>query len=70
MHEELKREFEKGIQDRELAFHELSNRKRFRDEYTQTFAYKIERLVKLAYPSFNDEARQAIAKDYFVKVCR
>ena len=45
----------------------LSNRKRFRDESAQTFAYKIEQLVKLAYPSFNDEACQTIAKDYFVK---
>ena len=65
--EELKREFEKGNQDRELAVHELSNRKRFCDESAQTFAYKIEQLVKLAYPSFNDEARQTIARDYFVK---
>ena len=65
--EGLKREFEKGNRDRELAVHELSNHKRFRDESAQTFAYNIEQLVKLAYPSFNDEARQTIAKDYFVK---
>ena len=65
--EELKREFEKENQDIELAVHELSNRKRVCDESAQTFAYKIEQLVKLAYPSFNDEARQTIAKDCFVK---
>ena len=41
--EELKREFEKGNQDRELAVHELSNRRRFRDESAQTFAFKSKR---------------------------
>ena len=50
-----------------MAVHELSNRKRFCDESAQTFAFKIEELVKLAYPTFNDEVRQTIAKDYFVK---
>ena len=64
---ELKREFQKGNQDRELAIHELSNRKIFRDESAQTFAYKIEQLAKPAYPSFSDEAHQKVAKDYFVK---
>ena len=47
--EELKREFERGNQDRELAVHELYNHKRFRDESAQTLAYKIEQLVKRAY---------------------
>ena len=41
--------------------------KRFRDESAQTFAFKIQQLVKLANQSLNDQARQTIAKDYFVR---
>ncbi len=64
--EELMKEFELGNQDREIAIQELASRKRQQDESPQTFAFKIQELVKLAYPTFNDETRQTIAKDYFV----
>ena len=65
--DELKREFERGSRDRELAVQELTGRARFSDESAPTFACKIEQLVKLAYPSLNYEVRQTIAKDCFVK---
>ena len=64
---ELLSEFEKGNQNRETAIFELNNRKRHADESAQTFAYKLMELVKLAYPSFEDNVRKTIAKDYFVK---
>ena len=64
---ELLTEFKRGEQDREEAIAELQNRRRQRDEPTQTFAYKLIELVKLAYPSFSDDVRKTIAKDYFVK---
>ena len=56
-----------GKQDRELAIHELSNQIRNADESAQTFAYKSQELVTLAYPAFNVNTRNTIAKDYFVK---
>ena len=65
--DELMREFELGNQDREIAIQELASRTRQHDESPQTFAFKIQELVKLAYPTFDDETRQTIAKDYFVK---
>ena len=61
------KEFELGNQDREIAVHELSSRARHHYESPQTFAFKIQELTKLAYPTFDDESRQTVAKDYFVK---
>ena len=55
---ELLKEFEKGKQKREIAIFELNIRKRKPEKSAQTFAYKVLELVKLAYPSFNDEARK------------
>ena len=67
IHAELLKEFEHGNQNREAAIFELNNRKRDKDESPQTFAFKLLELVKLAYPSFEDEARKTIAKDYFIR---
>ena len=53
--EELLREFERG------------KRMRNADESAETFAYKIQELVALAYPTFDVETRNTISKDYFVK---
>ena len=53
--------------NREAAIFELNNRKREKDESPQTFAFKLLELVKLAYPSFEDEALKTIAKDYFIR---
>ncbi len=64
---ELLKEFEKGKQDREEAIFELTNRKRKPEESAQTFAYKIIELVRLAYPSFDENSTKTIAKDYFIK---
>ena len=61
------KEFERGNLDRETAIVELSSRRRKSDESPQTFAYKIIELVKLAYPSFDDNTRKTIAKDYYLK---
>ena len=64
---ELLKEFERGRQDRDTAIFELNNRKRKPDESYQTFAFKIIELIKLAYPTFDDNTRKTIAKDYFIK---
>ena len=65
--EELLKEFEKGQLNREEAIFELSNRPQRQGESPQTYAYKLVELVKLAYPTFNDETRATLAKDYFVR---
>ena len=64
---ELFKEFKCGQQDQEETIGELQSRLHLPDEPTQTFAYKLIDLVKLAYPSFSDDVRKTIAKDYFVK---
>ena len=53
--DEVFTEFGKGNQDRETAIQELTNLKRKPDESAQTFAFKIMELVKLAYPTFNED---------------
>ena len=65
--QELLSEFEKGQLNREKAIQELAKRSRAKRESAQTFAYKIVELVKLAYPSIEDDTRGTIAKDYFVR---
>lgn len=64
---ELSKEFERGQLNREEALSILGSRVRAPDESPHTFAYKLSELVKLAYPSFEDTVRKAIAKDYFMK---
>ena len=64
---ELLNEFEKGKQNRETAIQELSNRRQHQGESALTFAYKIQELVKLSYPAFDEKTRKLIAKDYFVR---
>ena len=65
--DELYQEFEKGNLDRAEAITVLNNRQRLSDESLQTYAYKLSDLVKLAYPSFTDVARNLLAKDRFVE---
>ena len=63
--DELLKEFERGKQDRELAIYELNIRKQQHGELAQTYAYKLREVVKLAYPSFEDDVQKTITKDYF-----
>ena len=65
--EELLKEFERGHQDREQAIHVLDNRHRKEDESAHTYAYHVLELVKLAYPTFQEEAVKTLAKDYYVR---
>ena len=65
--EELRKEFEKGKSDREVALNELSNRRRKPEEAATTFAYKLDVLVTLAYPNFDAPAKNTIARDYFMR---
>ena len=65
--QELLKEFEKGHMDREEAISTLASRSQNEDESPQTFAYHIQELVKLAYPSFDEDILKTIAKDYYVK---
>ena len=64
--EELLKEFNKGQVDREAAIKELNHRTLKPYEPFATFSYKIEELMKLAYPDFTNPVRMTIAKDYFV----
>ena len=57
---ELLTEFEEAVQ-------ELGERVRKNDESSQTYAYKIIELVKLAYLSLNEETRGTIGNYYFVR---
>ena len=65
--DELKKEYESGNRDRELALSLLSSRLRKDDESLQDYAFHIAKLVRLAYPSFNDDTRDLHEKDYFVR---
>ena len=65
--EALLKEFQKGQLNREEAIHILNDRKQQQEETPQTFAYKILELVKLAYPTFDDNVRLTIAKDYYMR---
>ena len=67
LREELLKEFQRGNRDREEALAHLSTRCRKNREPLQTYAFKIEELVKLAYPDFDNNPRRTIVKDYFVK---
>ena len=64
---ELKKEFERGQLNREEALHILSTRVHRPNESPDTYAHKLTELVKLAYPTFADNVRGTIAKDYFMK---
>ena len=61
------REFERGNQDREVAIIEVSNCTCKQDKSAQTFAFKIQELMKVVYPTFDENARNTISKDYFIK---
>ena len=65
--EALLKEFERGQLNREEAISELDERKRANGESVETFAYKVMELVKLAYPTFSDDVRSSLAKDFFVR---
>lgn len=65
--QELLSEYEVGAVDREQAVVELSSRSRLQNEPAKTYAFKLQQLVKLAYPDFTDNARNLIAKDAYVK---
>ena len=67
LRDELLKEFERGNQDREVANNELASRTRSSDESPQKFAFKIQELIMLAYPTFDANTCNTIAKDYFVK---
>lgn len=64
---ELLKEFERGQLNREEAITSLDQRKRLPKESAENFRHKIIELVKLAYPTFTDNVRESIAKDYFVR---
>ena len=64
---ELLKEFERGHQDREQAIYALESRNRKEDESAHTYAYHILELVKLAYPTFQEDAVKTIAKDYYIR---
>ena len=65
--EELLKEYERGNRDREEALSELSSRRRKDAEAAQTFAFKIQELVRLAYPGFTVAAQETISKYFYMK---
>ena len=56
-----------GWQDREVATHELTTRRRKPEGSPQTFAFTIMELLRLAYPLYDNTNQETIAKDYFMK---
>ena len=64
---ELKKQYEVGNCDREEALQLLSAAQRKQDETAKDFAYRIEQLVKLAYPTFTDANKLVHQKDAFVR---
>ena len=62
----LKNTFDNAKQNREVAIEELRHRMRLKDEKAEVFAHKIQELVKHAYPKFDDQSRESLAKDHFV----
>ena len=67
--EELRKEFEKGKSDREVALNELSNRRRKPEEAATTFAYKLDVLVTLAYPNFDASAKKLSPEIILCSAC-
>ena len=61
------REFNRSQLNSESAIHELNNRRLHTTESLATYSYKIQELVKLAYPDFDEASRSTIARDYFIK---
>ena len=59
--------FDDAKRNREVAFEELSHRKRLDGEKAEVYAHKILELLKYAYPKFTQNARNSLAKDYYVK---
>ena len=64
---DLLKEFSCEVRNREAALHSLMTSIRIKDESAQAFAYKILRLVQLAYATLGEATRKTIAKDYVVK---
>lgn len=51
----------------DLAVIKLDNRVRGRNETLQSYGFEMEQLVSSAYPSLNEEAREIILKERFVR---
>ena len=65
--DELLKGFQRGNRDREEALSLLSTCQRNEGESAQDIAFRISRLVHLAYSSFTEAQRQVHEKDFFVK---
>ena len=65
--DELLKEFDRGVVNREEAIHLLNTTSIGTSESCSTFSYRLQELVKLAYPDFTAPAMDKISKDYFVK---
>ena len=59
--------FDHAKRNREVAIEQLRHRIRLPDEKEEIFAHKILELVKYAYPKFDDDAKNSLAKDHYVK---
>ena len=65
--DELKQEFVKAERDRDTAIHALTGRSWRAGESPASFAHDICCLAKLAYPGFDADALDTIARDCFLK---
>ena len=65
--DELLKEFDRGVVNREEAIHLLNTTSIRTSESCSAFSYRLKELVKLAYPDFTAPAMDKISKDYFVK---
>ena len=63
---ELRKQYETGNRDREEALSLLHSCHRNENESTEDYAYRIKRLVRLAYPTFADANQQVHEKYVFL----
>ena len=64
---ELKQQYELGNKDREQAQALLNDRVYKEDETVEDYAFDLNRLVTLAYPTFQATQTEIIRKDFFTK---
>ena len=64
---ELRNQYEVGNRDREEALQLLAAAQRKEEETAKDFTFRINALVKLAYPTFDDASKAIHEKDAFIR---
>ena len=64
---ELLKEFSREERNREEALNSLMNSARMDAETPQSFAYRLLKLVKLAYSNLDNDSQKTIGMDYYIR---